>query len=594
MLRRDEEPVRSNYARYCEAAFNQLASYPVVQQLDPARYYPLGAWMGRLILPTIHERAAVMGAWFEVYHAPEEQRRLVGTRVRLRWNDTPDLNARLWGITRTVVFNDDAWEAVRQGMVLGERLHGLSYVNPLESLAGAHPADDMLVRLDGPVGIVARPADGYEPILLINRMPVEISGTHYALVRFLGPSGDKDGYRVRHYNAAGGDFDGPEEVVSLPEVIPDSNGVRNSTAAGIERSPCNALGWYIYGMQDRQGRFVVRAIAARQLLRFDPAVEVVAGTDEAKHYLRPGQWKHAIAKGQATQALLVPNGVHPDAARSAWREGERLLLIHMYGGIGGAKTEPAVRTPFYWGHMTFGIATLIREPLANELIFDIVYHQIYTHNPDGLTAGAVHYSRYAGDRQFGWAGVRPIQDLVVRHEALSGSFAVGDAELTALEEIEKQLEVMAGRYRIGDGHGGTWMGALNNCAQDSAQALYTALRHMTRLVAVRTDSEMTDASEEASRLKALQALGDALQRILLPWGSARPDWEYGTTWLGSREGRFLSTIGDVLKSWRTMLPPVAVRSFADVFLERRATIYVLRTHQIGGDDPELEPIVPHM
>ncbi len=597
MARDTDTPVVSNYARYWEAPFNRPENYPIAQELDPAHYRPLGPWMGRLVLPTIQERAMVGGTWLELYHAPAAHRALVGTRVRLRWADTPDLNARLWGVTRTVIFNDEAWDAVRKGTVLGERLHGLSNVNPLESLAGAHPNDDVLVRLDGAVQVELQPADGREPIVVISRMPVEISAPYYALVRFVGPAGVADGYTVQHYNAATADFSGPEEVVYLPEVVPDSNDTRNSTAAGIERSPCNAEGWYIYGARDGQGRFVVRALAARQLLRLNPQVEVVVGTGEAMDYLRPKQWKRAATKGQATQALLVPEGTHPDAARADWHEGDRVLLIHLYGGIGGKKTEPAARTPLYWGHFSFGVATVIREPLADELSFDIVYNQVYAHNTDGLTAGTLHYSLYSGDRQYGWAGIRPIQDLLVKIDALSGAFTIWGKEVTALDEIERQLEVMEARYRIADGRGGTRVGALNNCAQDGAQALYAAVRTVGRILGARADvrAEMSDTPEEAQRLKALQELGNEIQRVLLPWGAAREDWEYSVASLGSGEGGgIFSTIGDAVKSWRTMLPPVAARSLAEVFLDQGGVVYVLRTYQVGGNDPDVEPIVPNV
>ncbi len=593
--KREQVPVTSNYARYRAAAFNRSEDFPIAQGLDPARYCPVGAWMGRLILPAIQERALVLGAWMEVRHAPEAYRALVGTRVRLRWMATLDLHARLWGVSRTVVLDEAAWEAVEQGTVVGERLHGLTHVNPLESLAGAHPYDDILVRLDGPVEADLAPRDGGAPIVTISRMPVEISAPFYALARFLGPAEAPDMYRVVHYRAAAGDFSGPEEQVYIPEVIPDMNDTRNFTVAGIEHSPCNEQGWYLYGAQDQQGRFVVRAVAARQLLRLNP-LAVVVGTGEAMDYLRPRQWRRAVARGQATQVLLVPDGIHPDAARADWGEGDQALVIHIFGGIGGNKTEPAARTPLYWGHVAFGVATVVREPLAGELSFDIVYHQVYAHNADGLTAGAMHYSRYSGDRQFGWAGVRPIQDLLVKIDALSGAFTVFGAEAAALEQIGKFLEVMEARYRVADGRGATFVGALNNCAQDSAQALYVAAREVGRIIAARADvrAEMTDTPEEARRLEALQTLGDEIRRVLLPWGSARSDWEYEAAVLGGGGSGLLGAIGDALKSWRTMLPPVMARALAEVFLEQGATIYALRTYQVGGHDPDVEPIVPNV
>ncbi len=52
-----------------------------------------------------------------------------------------------------------------------------------------------------------------------------------------------------------------------------------------------------------------------------------------------------------------------------------------------ASKENPRRAGLYFGHFAFGIADVIREPLADELRFDITYYQIYTHNVDGLVAG---------------------------------------------------------------------------------------------------------------------------------------------------------------------------------------------------------------
>lgn len=594
MARDKDEPVVTNYDRYWAMAFNRPEHYPVGPQPDKDLFRPVGEWMGRLILPVSQERAVVLGAWLEVWHAPAKQQALVGTRVRVRWQNTAELNARLWGATRHVVFDEKALEAVAKGTLAGTRLNGLANVNPLESLAGARPNDDFLVRIDGPVELTLKPADGHEPILAVDRMPVEISAPYYGLVRFLGPGAAPDSFRVQHYHAKSRDFSGPEGEVLMPEVAPDSNDTRNSTAAGIERSPCNEQGWYVYGALDAAGRFLVRALAARQLLRLNPQ-EIADGQNEAMEYLRPKAWKKAGVKGQATQALLLPTGMHPDAGRTDWKVGDHVLLIHLYGGIGGNKTEPAAKTPLYWGHVALGEAYVVQEPLADEPSFDIIYHQIYAHNGDGVTAGAIHYSRYAGDRQWGWAGVRPIQDMLIKLDALSAPFTIWGRQINALSGVVNSLDQMAARYRIADGRGATYVGAANNCSQDSAQALYAAIRNISRVLggspAVR--AEMSDTPEEAARLAALTELGGELQRVLLPWGSAREDWEYGTTVLGGGDGP-LGTIGSALKSWRTLLPPVAARALAEAFLEQGASIYVLRTYQVGGDDPDIAPIMPNV
>ncbi|GAB4429470.1 MAG: hypothetical protein OHK0015_13480 [Chloroflexi bacterium OHK40] len=590
------ERVMSNYERYRAAATNRPEYYPIGLTPDPARYRPIGAWIGRLILPQPGERESVLGAWLELHHAPAEYASLVGTQVRLRWAPTLDLNARLWGATRSVHLDENAREALAEGTVLGERLDGREHVNPLEALAGAHAHDDLCVRLQGEMAVEQAPPDGGPPVLSITRMPAEITGRFYGLVTFLGPSGTEDGYLVRHYDRDARAFSGPEEQVQLPEVVPDGNGTRNSTAAGIERSPCNPEGWYIYGALDAAGRFVVRALAPRALLRLEPQL-YCDRTEECMAYLKPRQWRAFATKGHATTALLCGDGVTPHTARESWREGERALLIHLYGGIGGDNAEPAARTPLYWGHFAFGEARVVREPLADELAFDIVYHQVYAHNADGLTAGALHYSRYSGDRQYGWAGARPIQDILIRLDSITRPFLLGRREVSALDTIIAQLEVMTARYRIADGRGGTRVGALNNCAQDSAQALYTAISTVSRTLSGRGGiaEQLLAVPGQEQRLADLRAIWDELRAVLVPWGSARADWEYGVAVLGGGEyDGLLGTLGRAAQSWRTMLPPVAARAIAEVFFEHGASAWVLRTFQVGGDDPSIAPFVPNV
>jgi len=53
-------------------------------------------------------------------------------------------------------------------------------------------------------------------------------------------------------------------------------------------------------------------------------------------------------------------------------------------------------------------------------------------------------------------------------------------------------------------------------------------------------------------------------------------------------------LGLAVRSWRTVLPSVAVRTVVDVFLDHGAAAWVLRTNQLGGDDPTIAPFVPNV
>jgi predicted Abi (CAAX) family protease len=580
-----------NYDAFRQAAWTQLDYYPLDQSVDPALYHPIADWTGRLILPEQADRRRVRGALFEVHHAPPGQEALVGQTVALRWRDDRAVQARVWSVSRDVAFNEAARKSLAEGyLVLPERVNGWGSVEPLESLAGARPVDDVLVRLPEPVTLES--ADDGTPALLIGREPVQITGRYYALVSFVGPADDvADGYRVRHFNRASGGFDGPEEIVRLPAVTPNSEGIAPSVNNGLERSPLNADGWYIYGAKDADGRFVAQSLAPRAVLRVRPE-RVVFGQEAAWHYVRHESWKDPVAqKGKIGSVLLSPAGDDPEAAVAAWREGDRALVIHTYSGIGGKKREAAAKAFLYFGHFAYGIATVTREPLADELIFDIVYHQVYTHNVDGLIAGAHAWARYMGDRQWGWSGSRPVCDILIKLDALTHDYEVEGTRIAALDVVANHLDMMAARYRIADGNGATYVGAANNCAQDANQALYGALRRISDRIEAQPDlAEARQAQpEQAARLDELAGLATDLRQQM--GGSGRADWNYQAPTLGLSESAF-TTLRRGLGSWRTLLPRKASDTVVRAFLRHGATVWVLRTSQIGGLDPDIEPIAP--
>jgi predicted Abi (CAAX) family protease len=585
------ERAPSNFERYRAMPFTQPDHYPLDRIPDPARYKPVAEWIGRLILPALEERRHDRGVFFEVHHAPKEHAKLVGQTVVLAWSDAPAVQARVWGVTRDVRFTAKARASVKKGVVHPERVDQWPLVGPLESLAAGHPSDDIIVALAGPVAVAT---EAKKPVLRIEREPVQITGRYVGLVRFVGPAND-DTYRVQHYSPAEGAFSGPEDLVRMPVPANDSNDTAPFTNEGIERSPLNDLGWYVYGAEDADGHFVVQAIGPRALFRLVPD-EVKFGSAEAWRYVRSGMWKDASEqKGRTSSVLISGSASTPDAAVAAWREGDQALFFHTYGGIGGKKREPAARAILYWGHFAFGEATVVHDPLSNEPIFDIVYHQVYTHNVDGLVAGTLHWSRYVGDRQFGWAGVRPIGDILIRWEPFTRPYDFGVVQRSGLGDVRDALEAMEARYRIGDGTGGTYVGAANNCAQDSAAAFYAAIRRLDLDIVDRPAIRqwLIDNPAEGDRLKLALAIGPALRRRMSPTGTEREDWKYSSSSLEiSQQDNLIRGMQRAFVSWRTMLPRLAAETIMREFINRGADVWVLRASQIGGDDPDIAPIAP--
>jgi predicted Abi (CAAX) family protease len=98
---------------------------------------------------------------------------------------------------------------------------------------------------------------------------------------------------------------------------------------------------------------------------------------------------------------------------------------------------------------------------------------------------------------------------------------------------------------------------------------------------------------QAQRFRALLGLGKQLRSQLQPFGAPRADWQANEFNLGSSlEDEPLQNLWTGLGSWRTVLPRKASDTVVQVFLQRGASVWVLRTNQVGGYDPEIEPIAP--
>jgi predicted Abi (CAAX) family protease len=588
-----------NYYRFQAAEFNQPQYYPVPPPPAAPGYQPVAPWLGRLILPTVEERLHQDGVWLELLQAPSVYQDWVGQCVLLQWPPPPDRQRPFSAVVRDIHFSAAAEDSHRDGLILPTRLNHWRLVTPLESLAGARPVDDVVVSLPEPV-TVAQVESAHEPpglVLTIVHEPIQTAGLNYALVQFLAPLDSAlERYRVVHFNPQTGGFDGREETVRLPTVVPDGEGVLPSVNRQIERSQLNASGWYLYGAQDHQGEFVVRSLRPRRLFQLQPS-RFIPSYRQGRRYLRHESWQGLTAKKNTVESVLIdPRSPSEQAAIAQWQEGDQALLVHVYGGIGGLKREPAARGPLYFGHFAYGIATVVREPLADELQFQIHYHQVYTHNRRGLIAGTLDWALYMGDRQWGFLGTRPVSDILIKLPAYTEPFQFSGGAWSALDDLRLELEIMTARYRTGDGTGVTYVGPANNCAQDSNQALYASAKHLEEAIVSHQAQIPTWEAQYPTQVQQFEQLlqfRKAMQRQLLPLGSARADWEEEQATLGSNLSDYpLKTLGRGLLSWRTMLPRKASDTITELCLNHGASLWVLRTNQVGGYDPDIEPLPP--
>jgi predicted Abi (CAAX) family protease len=543
--------------------------------------------MGRLELPAADEAAASPAAaaedwtWIVLEQAPPGQADLIGRRLRLTWAERPQLQNLVRAVSTDMRLGEAAERAERRGDVVPRRLEGRREVGPLESLAGSRPHDDMTVRLEEVR--LETDTDG-APLLRIGRPPVQITGRWSTLARILGPASPQDGdgdaaegdrFRIRHFDPAAGGFDGPEETVRIPRQPPDRNGRRLFDPRGLATSPAGRDGWILHGSPDAEGLFTVQALEPRSLFRLQPD-RSQRGTAAGLRHLLHGNWQDtpqrrgrlsrvALWPSAGRPTLLSPRGTGTSAGGRPWQVGDTGLVIHAFGGIGGVDGEP---TPGFTvtGHFAFGQADVELDPFTGEPRFRVLYHQIYANNPNAIVAGSQDWSAFSGNLQRGWLGTRPISDVLVR----------GDGPL--LRELAVQAEVLAARYRSGDGTGVSTVTPATSCVQDSAQALFIALDRVRRRA-------------EAPAAASLQR---QLEGLLTPFGTVRPDWRRNAEVLEGGGGRFERAGGALpaLLSWRSMMPRRSHDDLAGLLLRHGSPAWILRTNQVPGADPRLEPLAP--
>jgi predicted Abi (CAAX) family protease len=552
-----------------QSSWNRPESYPLAQRPASDRYRPSAEWLGRLILPSATETSATPGdwVWIELEQAPPDQQALIGSRRRLRWAQNLALQRIVDAVTVDIRFGENARKVEAAFNVVPSRLDGRDQVGPLLSLAGARPVDDVTVALEA--------VDIESGDLVIGRPPVQITGRWQAVVQLLespAAAGDSasDLVLVRHIDPATGRFDGPEERIRFPQLPPDRFGRQAFNLPALVDSPLNQQGWQIQGAPASDGVFTVQALQPRQLTALSPQRQR-DGTAASLDHIRVANWSAAESlPGSLHTTALVPDGAVPPG----WAVGERALLIHLFGGIGGTEAEPSPA----WtttGHFAFGEAEVVRDAISEEPRLEIRYHQIYANNPNGIVAGSQHWSAYAGNLQRGWLGSRPFSDVLVPMEP------------RVLDALALQAEVLAARYRSGDGGGVAMVTAATSCVQDSSQALWIAIQQLRQGV-------MFDDLNAADQ-RRLAKLGSALDRWLTPFGRPRPDWRHNAARsLDGGSGGFESSqkLGDVLLSWNSMLPRRAHDAMAADIVRAGLPLWIVRTNQIPSAAPELLPVPP--
>ncbi|MEG4043506.1 abortive infection protein [Microcoleus sp. Pol17_C1] len=564
-------------------------------------YKPIALWHGRLILPSNEQRQPYGTVFLEVINAPKKYKNFIGKTAFLKWSTNREVQFFVHAVSQDINFTQETKKSQKSGNIHPDRLNGWRNVGPLETLAGSRVEDSVTVMLRRPV-IAINYSSSDRQELTIDREPVQIIGRFCALVSILKrKEADSDKFIVRHFNKTSQQFDGAAEIIRIPQVQPDKNGVARSTNHLIEQSPLNPDGWYIYGERDEDSIFVVQAIEPRKIAQLTPD-ETHFGLKKSIAYLNSQNWENTPAqKGQVKRVLLTPNDATENASISPWQEGDIGIVIHSFGGIGGKKGE---RPPLgiVTGHFALGVAKVVRDRFTSELRFDIEYKQVYAHNPDGIVAGSSKWQSYMGDLQRGWLGDRPVCDIICKLDCVCYDYDFDGITLSPLTELNQQLDIMMARYRSGDGTGASLVTPATSCVQDSSQAIYATIKKITSEVESNPQiqdwlkTHPTDA--QTQRFHQLVALGESLEKVLMPLGIVRPDWQKNPRLAGidaELKKTFFVGIVNLIKaaiSYRTMLPRRTQDEIAKIFLKQGAFLWIIRTNQVGGFDPDIEPLAP--
>ncbi|WP_205370159.1 CPBP family intramembrane glutamic endopeptidase [Thermoleptolyngbya sp. PKUAC-SCTB121] len=627
----------SQYASTVIAPFNQPDYYPIAAQPSDA-YRPLGDWVGRLILPSAgayQQTAAATRetdwAWLEVHLAPAEYRDWVGQTVRLAWQPTPLTQAYVAKASRDVRFPPAVQKTLEKGIIHPIRLNGRDRIGPLQSLAGGHPYDDVTVVLRGRVTPEGQP--GASPTLRVVREPVQETGRYIGLVKFLEPVPpanpadlpaqcpgelpcESDDFRVRHYNPTSRQFDGAEEIIRVPQQPQDKDGVFNATTRDLVRAPVADAGWYITGSPDRTGKFTVQSMQPRMLVQLQPQ-QTILDFRKGLDYINFRNWQSVEQRKGTIQSVLIDASANTsENAKAEWKEGDRALLMHLYGGRGGShKARELLILGTYAGHFSFGLGQVVRDPFTNELIFNLDYLQVYGNGSDGTLSGANTWHNYMGSLIRGKAGTRPVSDVLVKLDTLTEDYDFGGTRLSFFNELLGELSLIGARYRIGDGTGDSTITSAASCVQDSAQGMFLAIQRFRQTVANNPQvMEWLRANPDnptTQRFRRLARLGRDLEKQLMPMGILRWDWaQNADVLMGVRSpegalrespdedpGKFIS-IDDFqirnlltgLISWRTAMPRQAHDELAMLFLTNGAKLWFLRPNQVGGNDPGIAPL----
>ncbi len=492
-----------------------------------AKCVPTAEWSGKLLPPSLSDRRSDGSIQMELENTPVSHKFLKGKIVRLVQKGA------LADLRYDVTFGPKAlyWKEKDQ-LIVASGVDGWKKVSPLESLSHSRPNDVIRASLSH----VSLSEDG--ETLTISREPVLLDGDQRCVVKFLKVDGDRA--EVQH-------FDGKQESVRLDfkRHLPISAD-QSIALKGVENHSINQTGWDIFGHSEN-GEFVVESIEPYALHR-------VQGNLSEKFKNLKDYWRmNDSSKTTATQISYVSKD---NKTPEAFKNGEKFLLVHSFGSYNDQGTTLGK----FRGHSGLGVAEIKPHPITGELVYDVIYKQVYGQSKQGVFAASYHGHAYTGNLYRGRSFVRPMNDALYPMEGMGEGFQ---------ERLENAFDEMATGYRSGFGHGMARVTLMTSCVHDTGNVLI-------------------DVLNSSPKTPLLSKMARSMGRAVKPDAKFR-----NVELLPDNIDTQISTLLKGRKNLNLTIP----RNFQDALVKAfirdgKNPVVILQTIQVGDDLAELSPKAP--
>ncbi len=593
-------------------------------------------WTGQLLLPAKEQRTD--GAvYLKVHGAPDAHKTLQGKIIKISW---PKITGSANKYRPDVKFDPQELEQAKKGgNVVPLVLDGWNAVSPLESLAAARcfgkfssamAHDGMSIKLCDyqpldRIYVRIKRASFSSSLLSLSEEPLVIAGPHVTLVSQIEKTNRSESNgRFAVYKAntfIGGQFSATQKTEFLVE---ESFGSRpNFTFNNINASPAGAQGWYLHGDFDAdistgKNVFVAKAIEPRALLKVSGAFDVIdnkaagqkfisyqdnlaekndymsknAITRQKFNALENNFRRLRILQGTASTPLSEQAPIRKSShseSDSPFKVGERGLVVHLFHWISDAAGKKDVGPlGLVTGHYSYGFYDVVREPLTNELQFEVEYQQVYGQGPDGVISSRISRTEYMGNFRRGWSNSIATSDVLVRAPWLTVPVdppaGAPQAGYSPYDLLSDSLSLMTQAYRTGSGDGISSVTPWASCVQDSSQALFIALRQTEKLISRSRGADYCSKNEFkglCNMVTALKSNFDAGE--IFENAHMRGDWLNNSLDLQIRRSSNAIKNGyAALASYKTALPRHAFNLFLNTMLNQGLELLFMDNVQIGG------------